>query len=184
MHCAACTVICPPWRLKFRSLIAVALATVFFAVSFGGAGGWSSAFAQNPDAKSASDDKGKTGAKTAETKDDQRGKRAGRDGKRRGKGRRGRRGRRGPATVFVDTVTKGIAIDTVQIYGRVIARQRPAIGRTRAVVHRRGSRHANLLRPEWRCRPAARRVPNPACASDHHDLRRRARPDRERRRRG
>ena len=122
MHCSTRTVICPPWRIKFRSPIAVVLATVFFAVSLGGTGGWSSAFAQKPDTKSASDDKGKTGAKAKD----------GKRGKRRGKGRRGRRE---PATVFVDKVTEGVAVDIVQIYGRVIARQTGVIAaRTRGAI--------------------------------------------------
>ena len=130
MHRSTCTAICPPWRIHFRSLIAVVLATVYFTASLGGAGGCSSALAQKPDVKSASDDKGKSGAKNKG------GKRAGKNGKRQGKGRRGRRGRRGPATVvFVDKVTEGIAVDTVQIYGRVIARQTGVIAaRTRGAV--------------------------------------------------
>jgi RND family efflux transporter MFP subunit len=108
--------------MTFRSLIAVALATVLLAVSPGGSGGWSSALAQKPDAKPASEEKGKTDAKA---KDDKAGKRRG----------KGRRGRRGPATVFVDKVTEGIAVDTVQIYGRVIARQTGVIAaRTRGAV--------------------------------------------------
>jgi RND family efflux transporter MFP subunit len=111
--------------MNFRSLIGLALAAVFFAVSLGGGGGWSSALAQKPDAKSASGDKSKSGAKAKGNE----------GGKRRGKGRRGRRGRRGPATVFVDEVTEGVAVDTVQIYGRIIARQTGIIAaRTRGAV--------------------------------------------------
>lgn len=52
-----------------------------------------------------------------------------------GKGRGGRRGRRGPATVFVDAVTKGTAIETVQVYGRIIARQTGVVAsRTRGAI--------------------------------------------------
>ncbi len=55
-------------------------------------------------------------------------------GKRRG-GRRGRRGRGGPATVFVDRVTKGTAVETVQVYGRVLARQTGVVAsRTRGAI--------------------------------------------------
>ena len=126
MHRSTRTAICPPWRIHFRSLIVVVLATVYFAVSLGGAGSWSSALAQKPDVKSASDNKGKSGAKNKGVK------RAGKNGTRQGKGRRGRRG---PATVFVDKVTEGIAVDTVQIYGRVIAQQTGVIAaRTRGAV--------------------------------------------------
>jgi RND family efflux transporter MFP subunit len=125
MHCLAGSAIRMPRRINFRSPIAVALAAVFFAASLGGVGGWSSAFAQKPDAKSATADKGKTGDKAAKTK----------DGKRGGKKRRGRRGGRGPARVFVDKVTEGIAVDTVQIYGRIIARQTGVIAaRTRGAI--------------------------------------------------
>jgi RND family efflux transporter MFP subunit len=121
--------------MKFRSLIGLALAVVFFAASLGGTGEWSPALAQKPDSASASNGKGKPGAKSAKGSDGQGGKRAGKAGKRRGKGRRGRRGRSGPATVFVDSVTEGVAVDTVQIYGRVIARQTGVIAaRTRGAV--------------------------------------------------
>ena len=109
---------CPPRRPKIRSLIAVALATVIYVLSTGGSDGWSTALAQKPDAKSASGDKSRSGENSARSRDGKGGKRAGKGNQRRGKGRRGRRG---PATVFVDKVTEGIAVDTVQIYGRVIA---------------------------------------------------------------
>ena len=51
------------------------------------------------------------------------------------KGKRGKRGRRGPAKVIVDLVTEGTAIETVQVYGRVIAQQKGIIAaRTRGAV--------------------------------------------------
>jgi RND family efflux transporter MFP subunit len=51
-----------------------------------------------------------------------------------GSGKR-KRGRRGPASVFVDTVTKGTAVETVQVYGRILARQTGVIAsRTRGAV--------------------------------------------------
>ena len=37
--------------------------------------------------------------------------------------RGGRRGRGGPATVVLDTVIQGTAVETIQIYGRIVARQ-------------------------------------------------------------
>jgi RND family efflux transporter MFP subunit len=47
-----------------------------------------------------------------------------------------KRGRRGPATVFVDTVTKGTAVETVQVYGRILARQTGVIAsRTRGAIN-------------------------------------------------
>jgi len=57
------------------------------------------------------------------------------NGKRKpGRGRK--RGRRGPATVFVDTVTKGTAVETVQVYGRILARQTGVIAsRTRGAIN-------------------------------------------------
>jgi RND family efflux transporter MFP subunit len=52
-----------------------------------------------------------------------------------GNGKR-KRGRRGPATVFVDTVTKGTAVETVQVYGRILARQTGVIAsRTRGAIN-------------------------------------------------
>jgi RND family efflux transporter MFP subunit len=51
-------------------------------------------------------------------------------------GRGHKRGRRGPATVFVDTVTKGTAVETVQVYGRILARQTGVIAsRTRGAIN-------------------------------------------------
>ena len=51
------------------------------------------------------------------------------------KGRRGKRGRRGSAKVFIDIVTKGTAVETVQVYGRVIARQAGVVAaRTRGAI--------------------------------------------------
>jgi len=51
------------------------------------------------------------------------------------KGRRGKRGRRGSAKVFVDLVTKGTAVETVQVYGRVIARQTGVVAaRTKGAI--------------------------------------------------
>ena len=59
--------------------------------------------------------------------------RKGRRGNR--KGRRGKRGRRGSAKVFVDLVTKGTAVETVQVYGRIIARQAGVVAsRTKGAV--------------------------------------------------
>jgi RND family efflux transporter MFP subunit len=56
------------------------------------------------------------------------------NGKRK-RGRGGKRGRRGPAAVFVDTVTKGTAVETVQVYGRVLARQTGVVAaRTRGAI--------------------------------------------------
>ena len=54
-----------------------------------------------------------------------------------GKRKPGRkRGRRGPATVFVDTVTKGTAVETVQVFGRILARQTGVIAsRTRGAIN-------------------------------------------------
>lgn len=132
MHCLARPAICPPWRMKIRSLFGIALATVLSAALFGGTGGWSSAVAQKPDVKSASGDKGKTDQKATNGKG---GKRAGKDGKPRGKGRRGRGGRRGPAAVLVNAVKRGIEVETVQVYGRVIASQTGVIAaRTRGAI--------------------------------------------------
>jgi RND family efflux transporter MFP subunit len=79
------------------------------------------AYAQKPDnaASSKSSDAKKGGEKA-----------------KKGKGKR-RRGRRGPATVFVDTVTKGTAVETVQVYGRVLARQTGVVAaRTRGAIDR------------------------------------------------
>ena len=51
------------------------------------------------------------------------------------KGRRGKRGRRSAAKVFVDLVTKGTAVETVQVYGRVIARQAGVVAaRTKGAI--------------------------------------------------
>ena len=51
------------------------------------------------------------------------------------KGRRGKRGSRGSAKVFVDLVTKGTAVETVQVYGRVIARQTGVVAaRTKGAI--------------------------------------------------
>ena len=51
------------------------------------------------------------------------------------KGKRGKRGRRGPAKVIVDQVTEGTAVETVQVYGRVIAQQKGIIAaRTRGAI--------------------------------------------------
>ena len=56
--------------------------------------------------------------------------------KRRGGKRRGRGGRRA-ATVFVDAVTKGTATETVEVYGRVLARQTGVVAsRTRGAIDR------------------------------------------------
>jgi RND family efflux transporter MFP subunit len=121
MHCFIGSVIYPLWRINFRSPIAIAVAAVFLSATPGGIGGWSSALAQKPAAKSTSDDKAKPGNKASQKKGGKKGSR--------------RRGRRGPATVFVDKVTEGLAVDTVQIYGRVIARQTGVIAaRTRGAV--------------------------------------------------
>jgi len=99
MQSSAGSGICPSWQKRSRTLIAAAIAGIFFAVSILCAGGCSTAFAQKPESKSASD---KKGAKSAKAK----------GGK-----------RRGPAKVIVDKVTEGPAVDTVQIYGRIIAQQ-------------------------------------------------------------
>ena len=127
MHCLAGSAIRIPRRIIFRSPIAVALAAVFFAASLGGAGGWSSALAQKPEGKSASDNsdnKGKTGEKSAKSEDGKGGNK-----------KSGRRGRGGPATVVLDTVIQGISVETVQVYGRVIARQSSVVAaRTRGAV--------------------------------------------------
>ena len=56
------------------------------------------------------------------------------NGKRRG-GRRRRGGGSRAATVFVDSVTKGTAIETVEVYGRVLARQTGVVAsRTRGAI--------------------------------------------------
>lgn len=85
----------------------------------------SKAHAQKSDKESASKsgDAKKSGEKARNGK--------GKAGKRRG----GRRGRRGPASVFIDVVTKGAAIETVQVYGRVLARQTGVVAsRTRGAI--------------------------------------------------
>ncbi len=57
--------------------------------------------------------------------------RKGRGGKRRG------RGARRAATVFVDAVTRGTAVETVEVYGRVLARQTGVVAsRTRGAIDR------------------------------------------------
>lgn len=54
---------------------------------------------------------------------------------RRGKGKRGRGGRGGPAAVQIDIVKRGSQVETVQVYGRVIARQSGDIAaRTRGAI--------------------------------------------------
>lgn len=119
MHCLAHTGIGISWRERARKGFALALAILFLAATNGGTGGWSNALAQKPEAKSASETKGKPGAKPGDNE----------------KNANKRRGRRGPAKVLVDKVTEGTAVDTVQIYGRIIARQTGVIAaRTRGAV--------------------------------------------------
>ena len=61
---------------------------------------------------------------------------------RRGKGKRGRGGRGGPAAVQIDIVKRGSQVETVQVYGRVIARQSGDIAaRTRGAI---GSRKVRV----------------------------------------
>ena len=58
-------------------------------------------------------------------------------GKNKRRGNRGRRGRGRPATVFVDTVTRGRTVETVQVYGRVVARESGVIAaRSRGAVNK------------------------------------------------
>lgn len=131
MHDPARTVIRPTSRMSFRLPFAAAIATALVSSALLGAAGWSPALAQQPEAKSASDDKGKPDAKSS----------AGRNGASR-TGRRSRRGRGGPATVVLDTVVRGAAVETVQVYGRVIARQSSVVAaRTRGAV---GAVHARV----------------------------------------
>ena len=86
---------------------------------------FSNAYAQKPE-------KG-TSTKTGEAKKG--GDNARKSKRNRRGGRRGRRGRGGPATVFVDPVTKGTAVETVQVYGRVLARQTGVVAsRTRGAI--------------------------------------------------
>ena len=60
-----------------------------------------------------------------------------RRGKSKRSGKRGRRARGRPATVFVDTVTRGRTVETVQVYGRVVARESGVIAaRSRGAVNR------------------------------------------------
>jgi RND family efflux transporter MFP subunit len=87
--------------------------------------------AQKPDAAKAATDKGKGGEKSRrgggdKAKSEQKGRRG-------GSGRRGGRGR--PAAVLVDAVKRGVEVETVQVYGRVIASQTGVIAaRTRGAI--------------------------------------------------
>ena len=108
----------------------LAIAAGLFALIVGAVGASSTAIAQKPETKAtATEDSGKNSEK------------AGRGGKRdsaksgRKGGRKGRRGRRGPAAVLVDAVRRGVEVETVQVYGRVIASQTGVIAaRTRGAI--------------------------------------------------
>ncbi|NKB19636.1 MAG: efflux RND transporter periplasmic adaptor subunit [Alphaproteobacteria bacterium] len=72
-------------------------------------------------------------ATSSKSGDAKKGEKSAKKGK--SKRRGGRRGRRGPATVFVDAVTKGTAVETIQVYGRVLARQTGVVAsRTRGAI--------------------------------------------------
>lgn len=71
----------------------------------------------------AQESKAKTDGKNGGKNDATKGRAKQDDAKKGVKKPRGRRGRRGPAAVQVDTVKQGVAIETVQVYGRVISGQ-------------------------------------------------------------
>ena len=120
-------------RRQKNSIRLLTMVAGLSALIFGAVGPQSAAVAQKPDNKAAaSDSAGKSGEKSRNG-----GKRdsakSGRKGGR--KGRRGRRGRGGPAAVLVNAVRRGVEVETVQVYGRVIASQTGVIAaRTRGAI--------------------------------------------------
>lgn len=126
-------------RYTFRSekapknRLCTAVLAAGLAVLFAGTLGVTSpAIAQKPDSKAATDGTSKGGEKARQGGNQDSAKKGGKGAK---KGRRGRRGKRGPAAVQIDTVKRGVEVETVQVYGRVIASQTGVIAaRTRGAV--------------------------------------------------
>lgn len=126
-------------RYTFRSekapknRLCTAVLAAGLAVLFAGTLGVTSpAIAQKPDSKAATDGTSKSGEKARQGGNQDSAKKGGKGAK---KGRRGRRGKRGPAAVQIDTVKRGVEVETVQVYGRVIASQTGVIAaRTRGAV--------------------------------------------------
>ena len=115
---------------SFRILAIIAGLSVMFSAAVGAS---STALAQKPENKSsASDSSGKGSEKSGGKGNRETAKNGNKSG---GKGRRGRGRRGGPAAVLVDAVRRGVEVETVQVYGRVIASQTGVIAaRTRGAV--------------------------------------------------
>ncbi len=117
-------------RLSVLSVLAWAIAVAILLTGPSG-----ETFAQQASGQS---DRSKVGAGERKSGEAARENRQG-NGERRGGGQRGRGG---PATVVLDAVIKGKAVETIQVYGRVIARQSSVVAaRTRGAV---GSIHAQV----------------------------------------
>ena len=128
-----------PLRNNAVSLRALACAIGLTALMTISAGTGSTAEAQKPENKVGAS-KGASGAGEKWRRGGNRGS-AKSGGKSQAKGgskggKKGRRGRRrGPAAVLVDAVRRGVEVETVQVYGRVIARQTGVIAaRTRGAI--------------------------------------------------
>jgi RND family efflux transporter MFP subunit len=121
--------VAPFGRLKFRSLLTVVTCALLGLGILTLQAPFQSASAQKPSADAKKDQKSsrdgevrKGGDKAKEGKSSKR-----RDGKRRRK--------RGPTKVGLDAVTRGISVETTQIYGRMIAMQSGVVAaRTRGAV--------------------------------------------------
>lgn len=123
-----------PYRQRAKSSFRLAVYVAGLSLlTLGVIGAGSSSFAQKPENKATSSDKGKQNAQKSQRGKNRDGAKSGGKGNR--KGRRGGRGRRGPAAVLVDAVRHGVEVETVQVYGRVIASQTGVIAaRTRGAI--------------------------------------------------